>query len=686
MLNQRLGEEPYTSALLFESSDTFSQHLRSRTEKISATIKDLYSRLPQSSPDVQDLQKRLNELLAREKDTAAELRRAQDERDSLQERLEQASYRYMTAEKKLDRAKSSQVQKLERAAIMGGGADAPSPTTSKKPATVKKEPTEVNGEVENGEATAEAETARREALATAEKQKAQLEEIESENERLTNELSAARTKMVSLTDDDYAETALCKTMRSQYEDTVKKLNDLEATNVQLRGDVQKLQSERLSYRSAVDDEHRTNNEDIEAQIARAENDLARIRTQRDNLQAEVNVLRSASDTRRTSAEQTKELAAARDSRIAALESELERTKLQLGDIHASESEDVDAMDAEAAKEKLRMLEQQYSLLSNELPSMEAAWRKTQVLASKKVEEIAAMEEQVARFSAEKTKADQKYFAMMKNKETQTAEIARLKSQNARSTEIVSQLKEADGRSRELASNLERQLAERSDTLTKLEQQHRLLDQKCKESGLLSEGLKKQVDELKGMISAKDKESLGSSNAKREAEVELEKSKVRMDDLKRQLEMTKKTMAQNNDSSSDGWRVSLSERTRSLLKNRLTFTFSRNWPSALSARRTSATRCSSFADTRSAAIASKISFQIVPGSVRLAERLSGARISRRSCSRELVLFAGFASADIAWAQRRYPPRMWRRNGRVCIGGIRCRPDMASALQPVSQPSV
>ena len=549
----KLGEEPYTSALLFENSHTFSQHLQSRTEKISATIKDLFSRLPQTSPEVLDLQRRLNDLLAREKDATAELRRVQDERDSLQERLEQASYRYMTAEKKLDRVKSSQVQKLERAAMMGGAPDAPSP--SKKSATVKKEHSEVNGELENGEASAEAEAARIEALAAAEKQRAQVEEIESENERLTNELSAARTKLVSLTDEDYAETALCKTIRSRYEDAIKKLNDLEATNKQLREDMQKLQSERLSYRSAVDDEHRTNNEEIEAQIARAENDLARIRTQRDNLQAEVNVLRSGNDTRRSAAEQSKELAAARDSRIAALESELERTKLQLGEVKGAGSEDIDAMDPEALKDKLRTLEQQYSLLSNELPSMEAAWRKTQVLASRKVEEMSTMEEHVARMSAEKTKAEQKYFAIMKNKETQAIELQRLKTQSARSTEIVSQLKEADGRSRELASNLERQLAERGERLLQLEQIVRTLEQRGKEAGVSTEGLKKQVDELKAMISSKEKDCLGSNKAKRDAELELETCKTRLDDTRRQLENTKKTVSQNNESSSDSWRVS-----------------------------------------------------------------------------------------------------------------------------------
>lgn len=236
----------YKSALLFQDNEMFSEHLQSRSSSIKNCISDLFGRLPSASGEVEDLRRQLNDLLAREKKHAVELRNAIDEKDSLSDRLEQASWRYMTAEKKLDRAKSAQVLKLERSAMMGSNGNVSSPTTSKKPATPTGEQGEVNGEIESVAATAEAESARKEAVAAAEKQKAQLEEIEAENERLTNELSAARTKLVSLTDDDYAETALFKTSKSQYQDAIKQVNDLQATNIQLREEAQKLQAERTA--------------------------------------------------------------------------------------------------------------------------------------------------------------------------------------------------------------------------------------------------------------------------------------------------------------------------------------------------------------------------------------------------------------------------------------------------------
>ena len=545
----------YNSGLLFEDNVMFSRHLQTRSESIKGAISDLFGRLPSVSPEVEDLRRQLNELLAREKEHAVDLRQAIDDTDSISKRLDQATVRYMTAERKLDRAKSSQVQKIERAAMMSSTAEAASPTTSKKASTPKLEKPEVNGELEHGVATAEAETARREAQAAAEKQKAQLEEIESENERLTNELSAARTKLVSLSDDDYAETSLFKTIKSQFEEIVKKANDFEAANTQLREDLQKLQAERMSYRSAVDDEHRTNNTEIETQIARTENDLSRIRNIRDEKEAELNIRRAAEDNRRIAGDQSKELAASRDSRISALESEVERLKIQLGEEPAPEHSDLEGLDIDTIKTKLRTLEGQYSLLSNELPSMEAAWRKTQVLASKKVEEIAQWEETIARLSAEKVKADQKYFSTMKVKEMQTIELRSLKQQNSRSSEIVSQLKDTDSKTRELVSNLERQIAESKENLARLEQQHRALEQKHKDATIASDGLKKQFAELKALVAAKDKETLGSAKAKREAEEELERSRARLEDTKKQFETLKKTKAANDNTSSADWRVS-----------------------------------------------------------------------------------------------------------------------------------
>jgi E3 ubiquitin-protein ligase BRE1 len=549
-----IGEDNYGSALAFGDNERFSEHLKSRSTNIQAAISDIFSRLPSLSPEAEDLRRQLNDALAREKLHVIQLRQALDEQDSLEHRLEEATKRYIKAEKALDRAKSSQVLKLERQAMSGANGDA-SPSTSKKGSTpIKTEHGEVNGELENGTSGAEAEAARREALAVAERQKAQVTEIEAENDRLTNELSAARTKLASLSDDDYKETSLFKILKSQHEDVIKRVNDLEATNTQLREEAQKLQGERMAYRRQVDEYSAEQINDMEAQIARTETDLARVRNNRDELMAELSIRKTAEENRRMSADQARELAAARDARIASLESEIERLRMKLGESAPPDS-DLDALDNEALKIKLRELDSQHAMLSSELASMETAWRKSSALANKKVEEIHQQEETVARLSAEKAKADQKYFAAMKLKDARENELRTFKQQSTQSATTITHLKDAESKTRELATNLERQLAEAKENLTKLEAQHKSADQKAKESNLAAEGLKKQLDELKGMISSKDKEILAAGKAKREAEAELERMQTYYEDKKRQLEELKASSAASNSTSSDNWRVS-----------------------------------------------------------------------------------------------------------------------------------
>jgi E3 ubiquitin-protein ligase BRE1 len=495
---------------------------------------------------VEDLRRQLVELLAKEKEHTVSLRKALDEKESMYERLEQAMGRYMTAERKLDRAKSTQVLKLEKQAIMSGSADVTSPIKSKK------DHSETNGDLENGIGSAEIEASRREAMAVAEKRKAQIIEVEAENDRLTNELSAARTKLASLTDDDYAETSLFKTLRSKYEDVVKMTNDLEATNSKLVQEAQRIQAERTSYRAQIDEEARLQTNEAEAASARAETDVARIRDHRDQLSTELAIAKSAKDSHSLTLEQAKSLAEANNSRILSLESEVQRLRLQIGEAQA-EADNIEELDIDALRDRLRERESQYVLLSNELPSMEAAWKKTQALASRKMQEIANWEEQIARLNAEKAKADQKYFAAMKSKDMREAELKTLKSQAARSSEIVTQLKDGEAKARELLVNLERQLADSRDATTKLEQQQRSNEQKFKESTLQVDGLKKNVEDLKSLISSKDKENLDLAKSKREMEENLEKTKLRLEESKKQHETLRKSRVAVSSADSDDWR-------------------------------------------------------------------------------------------------------------------------------------
>ncbi|GME46078.1 Zinc finger RING-type protein [Neofusicoccum parvum] len=497
---------PFPTSLLSSDSEAFKEHLHSRTSSIKKALSDLFSRIPAASPDVQDLQGQLSKLLSLEKQHTAELHRIIAEKEQYEARLQGATERYVLAERKYDPSKDDSKQKADS-------------------------PPAANGSVDS----AEIEAARKEANAVAEKRKAQCEQLAAENRKLTEEVTSLKAKFAGLTNEDYAKTDLFKALRSQHEDVIKRINHLEATNVQLREEATKLHAERTAYRMQMDEESRAAISDTEAQLAKAEADLARIRNARDELASELAQRKAAQDDVSASSEQIKELASARESRIAALETEVERLRLRVGETQAdAPSQDLQSLSPEELRSKVTSLEKEYALLSNELPSMEAAWKKAQALAAKKTAELVNWEEQVNRLTAEKSKADQKYFAAMKAKDAREAECRHMKTMNARNAEIIAQLKSIESANQNMKINLEKQVAESGEALNRLQEQFRILQQKAGEKANTTESLQAQIAELKNALNAKDSAVLASKHTQRELEGETEKLKVRLQETERQL--------------------------------------------------------------------------------------------------------------------------------------------------------
>ena len=543
----------FPSSLLAADSAAFKTHLKSRSTEIISAVSQLFGRAPPSAPEVSQFQGRIAELLAAEKGHIVELEKSRLEKEKLVERLEDASLRYMLAEKKLDRSKSATVAKLERQAVSGGRSDAGSGLGGAQDAS--------NGQLDpkpdNVEELIEAEEARKEAVAASTKQKEQLKNLEAENERLSAQMTTLSNRLTHLTDDDYSRTDLFKLLKGQHEDVIKRINNLEATNVQLREEAEKLQAERTAYRVQMENESSVAISELEAQLVQAENDLARVRTGRDELITEVTLRKTAQSQERTSTDQVKELAGAKEERIKALESEVARLKLQSGQPAdpSSLSSTVEDLSPEELRSQYSSLEKQYSLLNNELQSMGTAFRKASTLASQKVTNAAALEEKVQRLSAEKSKADQKYFAAMKAKEAREQEVRTLRAQNSKSSEMVSSLKDSEAANRALQVNLEKQIAEIKESLATVENKYRASQQQTFERNVSLEGLKVQVEELKKNMEAKDAINSATATAHRKAEVEMEMLRVRLEETKKSLESWKNKGLGNQSSEYEMLRVS-----------------------------------------------------------------------------------------------------------------------------------
>lgn len=536
----------FPPSLWFADNDRFQEHLAARSSTMKVALSDLFGKLPATSPEATSLQQQVSKLLAAEKSHIVELQRVTAERDQLFEQLEKASERYMKAERRMDRMQSAAVAKLEQQA-----------TQSSRP--LKTEAgmhTDTNGTTDGVAVDKNAETARKEAMAVAEKRKEQLEQLETANADLTKTVTALQTRLTGLSEDDFAKSETFKVLRSQHEDVIQRINHLEATNVRLREEAQRLQAERSQFRSQMEEESRTEISEVESQRARAETDLTRIRNARDELVAELTLKKAALEQHRTSIDQTKELASARESRIAALETEVERMRLLLGEVKATSDSlgGMEKMTPDELRSKIGSLEKAYALLNNELPSMEAAWKKAQTLAVKKIAEMSSWEDQAAKLYAEKAKADQKYFGAMKAKEAREVENRALRTQNVKSSEIITQLKEAESSTRALAVNLEKQLAEAKEALSNLSNQQRSLQQKLNEHTITSEGLSSQVAELKKSLSTKDSTVLAATHAQREADVAVEELKIELENSKMSVEDWKKKASANKSDIEETLRV------------------------------------------------------------------------------------------------------------------------------------
>lgn len=528
-------DRSFPTALTFKGSEEFQNHLASKAKHIRNKLGTIFTNLNAArghpSDDIEKLQARLTDLLARQKESIVRIDRLRTEKEELTQRLEESSLRYIKAEKRLDRAKSAAVAKLEKQAIAGSSNNIKNGISSVDDAH------KVNGFQDD---TEKSRLAYEESVAVVAKQKEQLQTVLAENKSLTEQLTAANTRLSSLNEEDFARTDLFKQIRVQHDDIIRRINHLEATNIQLREEAERFQAERTAYRVQIENEADILTGELESQLQRVEQDLIRIRSTRDELAADLSIRKASQDQNRSSREHLKDLNAAKDDRIASLELENERLRLQIteeSDIPNFKTE-LNDLNFDQLKAKYESLEQQFSAINKEMPALQAAWRKASSLASKKVSDLKSLEDRVQVLSAEKAKADQKYFAARKDMDTRIQEVRSLKAQNSKSSEIITQLKEIETSNRTLLSNLEKQLSDTRQANVTIMNENKKMEGITRDMTSKVENLKSQITELNNMLKSKD--SLYSTTKERIliAEQEIEQIRVKYESTLKEKEQWK----------------------------------------------------------------------------------------------------------------------------------------------------
>ncbi|KAI1398445.1 ubiquitin ligase protein BRE1 [Hypoxylon fuscum] len=504
---------PYPSQTDFKDFKEFESHLSDKTTAIKDVVQEILNNLNETrspvAPDIAKLERQINALLAHQKEYLVKLDRLNVDKASISEQLNVATLRYMKAERRLDRAKSTQVQKLEQQALHHV-ALRPALSTDHE-----------DGSAKDGTNSKGLQSALREANAVAESQKKQLEVALTQNRETLAQLTSLQTRLCTLTDEDYSRTEVFKLFKIQMEDFVKKIDSLEAENKSLRASAEKLEAERESSRRKVESEAQNLIAELEEQLHQSDTNLARVRVLRDEFHADVTILKASKEQEKTASNYLKEYLTIADERINTLESELRRKQPSEGeDVDMTERPEIDALTLEQLRDKCKKLTKDYDSIETELPALATMMKKFQTLAHKKVMDQVAWEERVALLIAEKSKADQKYFMARKDGDFKGDVLSKSRAQNIKSSEIISQLKEAEASSRTLATNLDRQLADLKQTNASVTAENKKLEMSYNDMVRRSDTLKQQVEQLHNLVTAKDKAYTDRRNRVSDLEVEL----------------------------------------------------------------------------------------------------------------------------------------------------------------------
>jgi E3 ubiquitin-protein ligase BRE1 len=535
------------SALSFKDSKDFQRHLGDKGKALKSKTDALFKRLAgargEVKPEVAQLESQVKSLLSQQKELLVKVGRLEAQNASLSEQYDKATLKVIKAERKLDRAKSAQVQKLEQQALAGATAH----PASKDDKSGRSSP--ANGDSESIKLQYQ------EAMAVVAKQKQQLEAALSENKALTEENSTFKIKKEAVTDEEYARTEVFKQFKAQNEDLIKRINHLEGVNKQLREEAEKLRGERTEWRTKLEAEAQVASQELEDQLQQKDQDLTRIRSARDELLAEVAMRKASQEQEKTALGQMKELVEAQADRIAELESELDRLRPNEDTTMTDPRPDLEAVAAEELRQRYLKLEKDFEAINKELPLLEKSYKKSMLLAHSKIMDFNALEERVATLTAEKSKADQKYFAARKDMDIRTAEIRTLRAQNGKSAEIISQLKDVETQNRALIGSLEKQIASLKQDISTAMAERKRLEQLSTEATRRADSCKSQISSITDLVKAKDAAVANMKEQLLRAESELEKAKVDVKEIGKDCNKWKLKCQSNSSEEEEALRVS-----------------------------------------------------------------------------------------------------------------------------------
>ncbi|KAG5368377.1 E3 ubiquitin-protein ligase BRE1 [Yarrowia sp. C11] len=394
---------------------------------------------------------------------------------------------YLAAAKKLDRFKSSTVKLIEGEDAVEESSEENGEKTEDKNA-VKSESEEKPEETGDSKALKE----------TVELQEKQMAELDAKIASLEHDASLFSAKMADLSESDLLEhSGAFKAIKEQLSDKTSQISALEKSRDAISAEKTALDENRQQYRSAVKREFEKRESELRNQLSRAETDLVRIRTARDEILADLSQKKATENDKLKTIESLKELGEVYKQRIGTLESEVKRwRKEESKEEDKSSGENIVDKSLEELQKEVKVLNMTNQSLMAEIPGMEAAFVSASKLAENKTLDVSDRESKLTKLLAEKAKADEKYFAAMRHKDALGAENAKLKAQMVKSSELVNQLQEVDAKTRAKIDVLEKTLSDYVSLHAKQQEAAKRLTSQVAEKTHMLNGAQKYLSTLK----------------------------------------------------------------------------------------------------------------------------------------------------------------------------------------------
>jgi E3 ubiquitin-protein ligase BRE1 len=395
----------FPSSLLFDDVATFAEHLKEKRDHITQSLKVLFnfiksgSNLKEESEHIEELQTKIRQLLVNEQVNKMEIAKLEKEVESANARLTDATVKYLTAEKKVDRLKSQTLAKIERQAMFNANAGPEPKNESPSEEQQSAKDREISAKVAEGQ-FADIEQARKEAQAIASKQKEEIQQLQADNARLSEQVTTFTIKFGRLTEDDIASSDAYKNLKVRLEDVATRYNHIDALNKELGEKIEGLESERSAFKEKILEEQQSVLNEMQAQLSKTEADLARIRGARDDLLQDQALRKAREESKFSAAKEVTELAETRAARIAALELDVERLRKELDNETQPIDSSISDLDQGQLRQKYEQLDKAHKVLAQELPGLEQAFKKAHELSSKKVVHLQETEEKLKRLQAE----------------------------------------------------------------------------------------------------------------------------------------------------------------------------------------------------------------------------------------------------------------------------------------------